>query len=65
MLITKEILLSYLQQDSFNLSIMHLSPTIELFYMAGVCCFWPQSAGAILEVIFNVLDVYTFNKFIW
>lgn len=39
MLITKESLLSYLKQDSFNLSTMHLSPTAEMFYMADVCCF--------------------------
>lgn len=41
MLITKESLLSFLKQDSFNLSTMHLSPTVELFFMADVCWFWP------------------------
>lgn len=41
MLIRKESLLSYLKQDLFNQSTMHLSPTVELFFVADVCWFWP------------------------
>lgn len=39
MLIRKESLLSYLKQDLFNQSTMHLSPIVELFFVADVCCF--------------------------
>lgn len=36
---TKESLLSYLKEDSLILSTMHSSSTVQLFYMADVCCF--------------------------
>lgn len=47
-MITKESLLSYLKQDSFNLSTMHLSPTVELVFLWQMCVgFDPK----VLEVV--------------